>query len=279
MTKPSEMRKCESVRRALLFNDFDAIDRREVDRHLEEHEACARWAEETLWLTHVLALEGLNTTDDSPEISDNSLTAYLENLATEEERRAIEDAACRDLNVAGRLTLLRRRSWQNLLETLDPATAGRLSTAVRPLAGDALAVKLDGFSALYLSHPLAVAAAQTQSSTFQTPDGSMVITVVDKGGEYDGGPHLLEIGVRVHQSSWIGRWAYYQVADSSGVMVAAGFFRIMSLGNLIRITAPPTEHAPYMVRVEVLEVETPQLYEILRDLAPPSDSPSGPPAA
>jgi hypothetical protein len=263
--------ECAVVRDALLSNSFEQISREQVEQHLRTHGACARWAADVLLLGHALAL-GQGPRETGEATADRQLETYLEGNLDEAGRRHVEDVCCRDLRLAGRLQRLRVRRWQRQVRTLAPAALAQILAAAQPQEDAALVARLDGFQGLYLYRPLAVAAAQTQRSTFQTPDGNFVVSVADRGAAQQGEPHVIELGIRVHQPEWIGRWACYRVLDAQGRLAAAGLLQTEEHGSFVQITLPPTEHAPYTVQAEMLDVETGRLQEVLDQIAGSSNS-------
>jgi anti-sigma factor RsiW len=269
MTERPHNEECAAVRDALLSGSFVQVSREQVEQHLAGHAACVQWAAQTLLLSHLLAMEQQRHPPHG-QLDDAALEAYLDGSLPDPHRRAVEDACCRDLELAARLEHLRERRWERRVRVIDPGLAAPLLQviqAVPPPEGAALVARLEDFSSLYVSKPLAVAASQAQRSLFQTPDGNLVVSVVDKGPQLASGPHLIELGIRVHQSQWIGRWACYRVTDAQGSLAAAGLVKLDANGSSVRVTVPPTEHAPYSVQVEVLDVETERLQVMFEQIA------------
>lgn len=257
--------ECAAVREALLTGRYERITRDQAERHLAEHDACRRWAETALLLTHVLSGEG-EARAQPAGLDDGVLAAYLDGELPAADRRRVEDACCGDLKLAGRLRRLRDRRVQERLRSLRIEAASRLIEAAGPRADAGLVARLEDFRGLYLHRPQAVAAAQAQRSTFQTPDGRFVVSVVDLGAKAAQDPHVIEIGLRAHEPEWVGHWACYRVVDAAGVLAAAGVVKVEPRGNAVRVRVPPTEHAPYSVHVQMLEVETDRLEEVLRQI-------------
>jgi hypothetical protein len=126
-----------------------------------------------------------------------------------------------------------------------------------------LGASLEDFQALYLLKPALAAAAQSQRSVYQTPDGALVVSIVDHGPVQAQGPHQIELGLRAHQPDWIGRWALYRIVDAQGNLGAAGLIKIEEHGNLAQASVPPSPHAPYSVQVQVLELGSIELEKAL----------------
>ncbi|MHC4178568.1 MAG: hypothetical protein ACYSWU_13740, partial [Planctomycetota bacterium] len=275
MTEPSCSEECAMVRDAVLTGFFEEISRQDVERHLAAHDPCAQWAENVLLVTHLMATEPV-WQRASGEIGETLLEAYLDGSLPEAQREAVEDACCHDLEFAGQLQELRRRRFERRVQVIESAKAAQVLQAVQPWEDVAVVARLEDFRGLYLYKPLAVAAAQAKRSTFQSPDGNFVVSVVDKEPRKAGEPHLIELGIQVHQPKWIGNWACYRVADGRGKLAAAGLVKIEEKGSCVRVTVPPTEHAPYTVHAQVLEVEAGELQEMIERIVARSDS--GPPS-
>jgi hypothetical protein len=271
MTEPSCSEECATVRDALLTGSFEEVTRQDVERHLAEHDPCAQWAEKVLLITHLMATERRRETAPG-KIGDALLEACLNGALAEAQRAVVEDACCHNLELAGRLQGLRQRRFDWRVQVIDSAKAAQVLQAVQPWEDAAVVARLEDFHSLYLYKPLAVAAAQAKRSTFQTPDGNFVVSVVDKGPRQAGEPHLIELGIHVHQPKWIGNWACYRVADGRGKLAAAGLVRIEEKGSCVRVTVPPTEHTPYTVHAQVLGVEASKLQEIIERIVAQSDS-------
>lgn len=257
---------CVAVRAALLSGSFEGISRQEADEHLATHAPCARWAAETLLLRHLLAT-GQGSAVARGVFDTARLEAYLDRNLPDVERQALEAACCCDLKLAGRLRRLRESRLGKRVRMVDTGVALRLIQAVVPSPAAGLAARLESFRGLYFHRPLAVAAAQSQRSVFQTPDGTLVVSVVDKGAPQPGEPHLVELGIRVHDPNLIDRWACYRVTDGRDTLVAAGLVKTEEHGASIRLTVPPTEHPPYTVHAEVLNLDTSKLEAVLGELA------------
>jgi hypothetical protein len=258
MTPEAPDRICEAVRRALLGRSFNEIGRDAVEQHLAEHDACAKWASDVVQLSYLLNL-ARDRRVATGGVADTLLAAYLEGQLDETQRRLVEDECCHDLQAAKRLQQMRSRRLQKQFETLRPEAALRL---VRPFESETdqpLIFSLERLTGLSLHRPLAVAAAQDTETTVQTPDGRFVVTVVDRTAGRISEPHHLQIGIRAHEPEWIGRWACYRVMDANLNLAAVGLIRIEEHGNLIRVTVPPTEHAPYTVQVQMVSADTEQL--------------------
>ncbi len=272
MTGINIMNECDLVREALLSGCFDALSREDVNRHLLSHDECGAWASRTLLLTHLLASG--DSPQPAPSQFDESVwEEYLAGTLSQADRRNLEDACCRDLELARQMSARKRRRVLGDLGKVSVPALGELLASVKPYSRRSLTAGLEHISSLYLHKPLAMAAAHTQLSTFQTPDGSLVVSVVDKGAPRPDAPHLIEIGVLVHDDSLIGRWACYQIRDAAGELAAAGLFHIQAHGDTIRLTIPPTERVPYTVGIEALEIDTSQLQELIRKFASSGDSP------
>jgi len=271
MMQHAASQECAAVRDALLSGSFDEVSREQVEQHLRSHAACVQWAAQVLLLTHLAAGER-GPYEAGTEISQSLLEAYLDGKLPEAEHHTVEEACCHDLAIAGRLAALRQERWQRRLQVLDSDIAVQLFQALPPRESAALVAPLEEFRGLYLYKPLAVAAAQAQRSTFQTPDGSFVVSVVDKGAGQPGEPRAIELGIRVHQPKWIGSWACYRVTDARGHLAAAGLVLVEEHGSTVRVSVPPTEHAPYTVQVQVLDVGTSKLQEMFEQIVAQSDS-------
>jgi hypothetical protein len=271
MIQDSDREECARVRDALLSRSFEQVSREQVEQHLAAHAACVQWASKTLLVTHLLAT-GRARPEATGDIDDALLDAYVSGGLPERERRRIEDACCHDLGLARRLQSIREAQWRRRVRVLDAGTLSQITRAGAPREDESLSAPLHGFHRLYLDKPLAVAAAQTQRSTFQTPDGNFVVSVVDKGSPQPEGPHLLEIGLRAHHPKWLGRWACYRVTDARGYLAAGGLVTVEEHGSSVQVTVPPTEHAPYTVQVQILDVESSRLQSLFEQIVEESDS-------
>jgi hypothetical protein len=271
MTESRCSQQCASVRDALLTGRFEEVSRQDAERHLAEHDPCARWAERVLLVTHLVATEPWRQIAPG-EVPEALLEAYLEGGLAEGDRAMVEDACCHDVELAGRLQGLRQQRFARRVQAIDAAQAAQVIQVVQLWEDATVVARLDDFQTLYLYKPLAVAAAQVKRSIYQTPDGNFVVSVVDKGARQAGDPHLIELGIQVHQPQWIGKWVCYRVADGQGNLAAAGLVRIEQKGSCVRVTVPPTEHAPYTVHAQILGVEADRLQEIIERIVTPPDS-------
>jgi hypothetical protein len=260
MSTPAHSEICNLVRGALITGCFDLCQRREVDRHLEEHRACRDWAAEHVLMIHVLA--GERGRYRVPDL-ETSLEAYVAGRLSPDEQIEVETACCHDLEYASRLNQLREQQLYRRFSFLNPGQWAAWANAVATQTCVSLCASLEDFQALYLLKPAIAAAAQSQRSVYQTPDGALVVSLVDRGPVQTRGPHQIELGLRAHQPDWIGRWALYRILDAQGNLGAAGLIKIEEHGSLAQASVPPSPHEPYSVQVQVLELGTLELEKAL----------------
>ncbi len=265
MTQRPGRDECGTVRDAMLRGCFEQIGREEAVRHMANHPECAQWAAEVILLTHVLAASREPSRAVEP-LEDSVLESYLAGRLPPAERRRVEDACCHSLELGARLEQLRWRRWESRIHELAPGLVSQMVEEAGSSEESVIVARLDQLHAFHRDRPLAVAAAQAERSTFQTADGDLVISVVDRGPSEGESVRLLELGIRVHRPQWIGRWACYRIVDARGALAGAGLVKLEPNGNLVRLSVPPTEHSPYTVRVSVLDVEGDRLQELFERL-------------
>lgn len=269
MSPESQERLCQQVRNALLSGEFDPLSREAVDAHLKEHPECAQWAADLVVAGHALA--GRRGEYVAQPIHDSDLEAYVNGTASEELAQAVEEAGCHDLDSARRLTELRHRRARERIERAPQAAVTQLLKSVAPAAPalDAL-LEMRKFRTLYRAAPKAMAAASADGdyTTFQTPDGRLVVTVADTGVSAEKeAQREIEIGIRAHESQWIGSWALYRVLDANDQVAAAGFVRIEERGGWAVASVPQTEHGPYRVHVQLLSLAEEDLVKAIEEIA------------
>jgi hypothetical protein len=130
---------CALVRDALLSGSFSEISRDKIQEHLHVHPACAQWASQLLFLSHTLAI-GHRQPEESGGIEDSQLECYLNGTLTDVDRDRVEDACCRDLHLAGRLSRLQARRLQQQVTEL----AGHIEQAAISLGSSALPMTAKG---------------------------------------------------------------------------------------------------------------------------------------
>ncbi|MFO7906359.1 MAG: hypothetical protein R6U98_27125 [Pirellulaceae bacterium] len=241
---------CFNVRCALIDDRFTAISAQQADEHLRSHAACRRWACNALALISALSADRGTHEMDADE-SESLLQKYVKGHLHGEAARRIERALCCDLKLAAKW---RAHVAQQLALTSLPTLTYILDRAGKPHVKE-LDIELNEFRSLYRSRPMAVAAAEARRSTFQTADGRLVVSVVDHSGRTATESHLVEIGIRTHEPEWVNQWAHYRVEDARGKMVTGGVVIVQERGNSIRVSLPPTEHGPYKVRVQIVEID------------------------
>ena len=235
--------ECAFVRDALMTECYDRVSRDAVDRHLAMHPACSEWATELGLLSVVLAT-GRGSFVPSVETTQELLDAYCRGGLEPNLRREVEEACCHDLKLAAALRRTREQRLQRWLQRVDFSEILRLLSEFTQDVGTAIAASLDEFSGLYRHKLAAVAAAGSQRSTFQTPDGKLVLSVVDQGAGQAEGPRSIELGIRAHDVQWVGQWALYKVCDQKSNLAAAGIVRLEPRGNTVRVAVPPTDSVP-----------------------------------
>ncbi len=256
----------EQVREAILSDRFDTVSLSEVERYLEEHPDCARWAAETLALRRLIA----RAKQDEPveRIEDEELHEYLAGRLPKERRARVETACCHSLETAGRLEQLRRGLLQRQLRELDPTKVLRIAGFIRAPATLRMPISLAAFSDLYESRTHLIAAAEGERQTFQSSDGRMVIAVQELGPSDHAGTRrvMIELGVRVHDDELSGQWVQYTVLNAEGKPAAAGLVCLDPDTAVVVVPVPRTTVGPYHVDVRLLALSTDDMIEALERL-------------